>query len=70
MSAIAFANDRGKFEKRKHIDVCHHKILECVKANIIKTVYIPSKENIADIFTKPLSDIQFNYLLSKITGEK
>ena len=41
-------------------------IRECVNNNIIQLRYIPTKKNVADIFTKALCREQFHYLLKKI----
>ena len=41
----------------KHIDIHHHFIRECIKNGDIIVRHIPSSENLADIFTKPLGRI-------------
>ena len=54
-SAIALASN-GKFHARtKHIDIRFHFVRDCVKNGIFELVYCPTEENVADIFTKPLS---------------
>ena len=42
-------------ERSKHIDVRYHFIRSEVDAGTVKLLYVPSEENIADLFTKPLS---------------
>jgi hypothetical protein len=39
----------------KHIDIKHHFIRKCVQDNVVTVTYVPTTEQIADIFTKPLS---------------
>ena len=41
----------------KHIDIHHHFVRECVENGEITVRYIPSAENLADIFTKPLRHV-------------
>jgi len=40
-------------KRAKHIDVCHHFIKKVEKGEFTP-VYIPSKDNVADLLTKPL----------------
>jgi len=47
-------NDKNH-RRTKHIDVQHHFIKDQVKCGNITFQYIPSSENIADLFTKSLS---------------
>lgn len=54
-SAIALAVSTKGHSHAKHIDIKHHYIRECVAANKIKLVHVPSGKNIADIFTKGLT---------------
>ena len=53
--AIALAENPVHHERSKHIDVRYHFIRSEVDAGIVKLLYVPSEENIADLFTKPLS---------------
>jgi len=47
-------NDKN-YCRTKHIDVQHHFIKDKVKCGNITFQYIPSSENIANLFTKSLS---------------
>lgn len=53
-------------DRTKHIELDVHFIREQVVAEVIKIVYVPTHEQIVDIFTKALSYPQFAYLLSKM----
>jgi len=46
-------NDKNH-RRTKHIDVKYHFVKEHTKSEQVKFEYIPSTENIADLFTKPL----------------
>ena len=52
--------------KMKHIPIKYHFLREQVLEKKIKLEYIPSKEQIADIFTKPLPRDSFEYLIQKL----
>ena len=46
----------NKFHARtKHIDVRYHFIREAVEDGKLSVIYIPTDDNPADIFTKPLA---------------
>ena len=50
----------------KHIKVSYHWICEQVQLGHIKTEWVPSKENVADLFTKGLPGPQHRYLVDKL----
>ena len=53
-------------ERTKHIEIDCHFIREKIEDAVIKTFHVPTRHQLADLFTKPLSQKQFLYLLSKI----
>jgi hypothetical protein len=67
-SSIAVAKEGGKEERRKHIDVKHHCIVEAIDQKIINLKWISSAENVADLFTKPLPDAKFRNFKNVILG--
>ena len=50
--AIALAKDDKFYARTKHIDLCYHFVREAVEQGKIKMEYIPTSENIVDIFMK------------------
>ena len=52
--AIALVKNPVKHQKSKHIDIRYHFIREYYQLNKITLNYVPSNENFADIFTKPM----------------
>ncbi|GKB29942.1 retrovirus-related pol polyprotein from transposon TNT 1-94 [Tanacetum coccineum] len=48
--------------RTKHIEICHHFLLDNVQKGHITIEKVSSKDNIADILTKPLKLESFNYL--------
>ena len=64
--AIALAKDNKFHLCTKHIDLCYHFICEAVEDKRIKMEYIPTGENVADIFTKPLPKPKFMEFIAKL----
>jgi hypothetical protein len=58
-SCIQFSKNNSIHKRSKHIDQRYHYIRELVAANRVKLEYIPTEQNIADIFTKPLTSERF-----------
>ena len=52
--------------KTKHIPIKYHFLREKVLEQKAKLEYVPSKEQVADIFTKPLPREAFKYLRQKL----
>jgi len=52
--------------KTKHIPIKYHFLREQVVAKIVKLVYVPTKDQLADIFMKPLEREPFEYLWQQI----
>jgi len=57
--AIALAKDNKFHARTKHIDIRYHFIRESVECGKININYIPTEDNVADIFTKPLAKAKF-----------
>ena len=54
--------------RSKHIAIKYHHFRDHVKNKTIRIEAIHTKEQIADIFTKPLDRQQFEYLRHKLIG--
>ena len=62
--AIAMINNPTSHSRAKHIDIKYHFIRDLVNLKLIKLQYISSKDQLADILTKPLDSTIFNHLKS------
>ena len=60
---IVLAKDNKYHVRTKHIDLCYHFICEAIEDGKIKVDYIPTEENVSDIFTKPLPKPKFQHFV-------
>ena len=58
--AIALSKDNKLHQHMKHINIRYHFIHEAVEDGQIRTNYVPTDQNPANIFTKPLSKMKFH----------
>ena len=61
-SAINISKNLVMHSKTKHIPIKYHSLHEQVLEEKVKLEYVPSKEQVFDIFTKPLPRETFEYL--------
>ena len=60
-SAINLAKNPINHQRSKHIDVRYHFIRDEIQKGFISLFYVPSNENVADMFTKPVSHKRLEY---------
>ena len=65
-SAISISKNPVMHSKTKHIPIKFHFLREQVTEKNIKLEYIGTKEQVADVFTKPLPRETFEYLREKL----
>jgi len=65
-SAISISKNHVLHSKTKHIPIKYHFLREQVTQQIMKLEYIPTKEQITNIFTNPLTREPFEYLRNKL----
>ena len=65
-SAISISKNPVTHSKTKHIPMKYHFLQEQVLEQKVKLEYVPSKEQVVDIFTKPLPRETFEYLRQKL----
>ena len=65
-SAIKQARNLEFHKRLKHIDVRYHFVRDILNKKWISISYVESKEQLADIFTKPLTKQTFCYLRKRL----
>jgi Reverse transcriptase (RNA-dependent DNA polymerase) len=61
-SAIKLAYNPEYHKRTKHIDIQYHYIRDQIKQNKVVVLYVPTKQNLADILTKNLRTPTYEYL--------
>ena len=65
-SSINISKNLVMHAKTKYISIKYHYVRELIEDKQMKMEYINSKEQVADIFTKPLPKDAFEYLRGKL----
>ena len=53
-------------DNSKHIDIKYHYIRDMVQRGVVKIQYVAMDEQIADVLTKPLAKVKFEYFREKL----
>ena len=53
-------------DKSKHIEINYHYVRDMVKRGVVKLQYVATDEQIADVLTKPLARVKFEYFREKL----
>ena len=61
--AITLSKDNKFHVQTKHINIRYHFICEAVEDGKIQVEYIPTDDNVVDIFTKPLAKMKFHHFI-------
>jgi hypothetical protein len=65
-SAIRIAENPVEHSRTKHIDIRHHFLRDHQQRGDIEIAYINTKDQLADIFTKPLDKKNFTKLRNEL----
>ena len=69
-ACIAMSNNPITHKRTKHIDIRYHFVREKVESKEVELVYIPTQHQLADILTKPLSNIRLAMIRNRMMGYK
>ena len=58
--AIALAKNPVQHQRSKHIDIKYHFVRLEVQKGVLQLEYVPSEDNVADVFTKPVTRVRLN----------
>ena len=65
-SAIAISHNHIQHSKRKHIELRCYFIKDHILKGNIELIFVPTHEEIADLFTKALDSTKFNAFLQML----
>ncbi|RDX90711.1 hypothetical protein CR513_27403, partial [Mucuna pruriens] len=65
-SAISIAHNPVQYDKTKHIKIDKHSIKEKLNSGLVITTHVPTRLQVANIFTKGLSTTRFQELNGKL----
>jgi hypothetical protein len=65
-SAINISKNLVQHSRTKHIDSRHHFICDLVETQVLSLEFMPTKHQLADLFTKLLDGSRFEYLRNAI----
>ena len=68
-SAICLSKNPILHSKAKHIEIKHHFIRDYIHKGILNLNFVDTDHQWADIFTKPLSEDRFKFILKNISME-
>ena len=71
-AAIAISHHPEFHARTKHIDINYHFLRDLISAGTVNTIYVNTRDNLADLFTKGLSRIvhqDLTYQIGVITSE-
>ena len=66
--SLALAKNPVHHQRSKHIDIRYHFVRDEVKTGSVELFYVPSDQNVADIFTKPINAAKNQKFRSLIMG--
>jgi hypothetical protein len=53
-------------DRSKHIEIKYHYVRDMVQKGAVKLQYIATDEQVANVLTKPLSRVKFEYFRDKL----
>ena len=64
----ALAENPVHHKRTKHTDTRYHFTRERVESGEVKLVYVPTKDQLADLLTKPVGGVRLEQLRGKLLG--
>ena len=65
-SCVKLSKNPVFHHKSKHIEIKYHYMRDMVQRGVVKLQYVATDEHIADVLTKPLARVKFEYFREKL----
>jgi len=65
-ASLQIGNHDGATKRSKHINVRFHNVREKVSAGLITLIYVPTRDQVADVLTKHLNKPQLEQLRDRL----
>ena len=65
-SCVKLSKNLVFHDKSKHIEIKYHYIRDMVQRGAVKLQYVATDKQIADVLTKPLARVKFEYFREKL----
>ena len=65
-SAISVSKNPEHHGRMKHLDLCFYWLRDTVDAGIIKPVFLPNAEMVADALTKPVGRVKIDFFCDSV----
>ena len=66
--ALALAKNPVHHQRSKHIDIRYHFVRNEVQNNTLKLEYVPTADNVADVFTKSMAKPRLGRFIDTLMG--
>ena len=66
--SLALTKNPSNHSRTKHIDVKFHFIRDCYTSRVIDIQHVPTEDNAADAFTKPLPRVKLEKFCQQLFG--
>ena len=70
VGAMFIAENVTTSQRTKHIDICYHYVREFVVDGFVKIVFVRTRENTTDVFTKNIFGNTYNRHSSELEWDK
>ena len=68
-SCLALLRSDAHHERTKHVDTRYHYVRDMVKFHELDLLWVPTEEQLADILTKPASNLVYQRLMPQLMGQ-
>jgi hypothetical protein len=65
-SCVKLSENHVFHDKSKHIEIKYHYFIDMVQRKVVHMQYLSTREQVVDVFTKPLARTKFEYFCERL----